>query len=86
MPEEIKSIGFAPNLIPLILDGSKTLTYRLGNKYTCLNIGDKIDIRDSISGEIVATAEITEKSTVLFGNLPIKRKGHEEYSSRVRLF
>ena len=32
--EEKISISFAPDLIPLILNGSKTLTYRLGDKYT----------------------------------------------------
>jgi hypothetical protein len=82
MAEEKISISFAPDLIPLILNGSKTLTYRLGDKYTFLNIGDTVTIRDSVSNKIYAVAEITEKSVILFGKLPIDRKGHEVYVSK----
>jgi uncharacterized protein YhfF len=79
---KILSIGFAPDLIPLILDGSKTLTYRQGDKYAFLNVGDVTNIRDSASNQIVAVIQITEKSVVPFKDLPIDRKGHEVYSSK----
>lgn len=77
-----KDISFASDLIPLILNGSKTLTYRLGDKYASLNVGDMLNIRDSSSDMIFAIAEVTEKSTVPFGELPIDRKGHEVYPSK----
>lgn len=77
-----KSIGFAPNLVPLIKNGTKTLTYRVGDKYSFLEVGDRINVSDSSTGETIAEVEIIEKSYTNFGNLPKDRKGHELYSSR----
>ena len=47
------SIGFASNLVPLVLDGSKTLTYRIGDKYDFLKVGDEIDVRDSSNDNVL---------------------------------
>jgi hypothetical protein len=77
-----KSIGFAPNLVSLILNGSKTLTYRIGNKYEFLKVGDEIDIRDSSSDKVFARVKIVEKDYTIFADLPIDRVGHEVYSSK----
>lgn len=77
-----KSIGFAPNLVPLIKNGAKTLTYRLGNKYDFLDIGDFIELRNSKDDKIFAQVEIIKKSWTTFGELPIDRLGHEVYSSK----
>jgi len=77
-----KSIGFASNLVPLIKDGTKTLTYRLGEKYDFLKVGDFIDVRDSEDDKVFAQVEITETSETLFKDLPIDRKGHEVYFSK----
>ena len=77
-----KSIGFAPNLVPLINNGTKTLTYRLGDKYDFLKIGDLIDARDSSNDRVFAQVEITEKSWIPFKDLPTDRNGHEIYSSK----
>jgi hypothetical protein len=76
------SIGFAPNLVPLIQKGTKTLTYRIGNKYAFLSVGDTIPVRNSSTNEIFADVEITEKSYTTFADLPIDRLGHEVYSSK----
>lgn len=76
------SIGFASDLIPLILNGSKTLTYRLGDKYHFLITGDKINVRNSSTNQIVAKVEITEKDYITFNNLPIDRRGHEIYATK----
>jgi hypothetical protein len=82
MHDHLDSIGFAPNLVPLIQNGSKTLTYRLGDKYNFLNVGEKIAVHDSSTNEIFAEVEIIEKSYTTFRDLPIDRVGHEVYPSK----
>ena len=76
------SIGFAPNLVSMILDGSKTLTYRIGDKYNFLKVGDEIDVRDSSNDKTFAKVKIIEKDYTTFDDLPIDRIGHEVYSSK----
>jgi hypothetical protein len=76
------SIGFAANLVPLILDGSKTLTYRIGDKYGFLKVGDEIDVRDSSNDKLFAKVKIIEKDYTTFADLLIDRVGHEVYSSK----
>ena len=76
------SIGFATNLVPLILDGTKTLTYRIGEKFDFLKVGDEIDVRDSSDDKVFAKVKISEKSHTTFKELPINRVGHEVYSSK----
>ncbi|MGA3193233.1 MAG: ASCH domain-containing protein [Minisyncoccia bacterium] len=73
-------IKFAPELIPLIKNGSKTLTYRLGNKYDFISVGDTVILAEN-DGKNVATATIIEKSRMTFGKLPLNRVGHEVYRS-----
>lgn len=82
MKHIIKTIGFAPELIPLVQEESKTLTYRLGDKYDFLKIGDTIQVDDSLTGIVFGEVVITEKSQTTFGLLPIDRKGHEIYLSK----
>jgi uncharacterized protein YqfB (UPF0267 family) len=83
MINEIKSgFAFADNLVPLILNNSKTFTYRLGDKYDHLQTGDVCRIRDASTREPFAVIEILNKSTVRFADLPIDRKGHEPYPSK----
>jgi uncharacterized protein YqfB (UPF0267 family) len=77
-----KSIGFAKNLVPLIENGTKTLTYRMGDKYNFLEVGDQIAVSDSSNSRVFAEIDIIEKSHTTFGNLPTDRKGHEVYHSK----
>lgn len=72
-----KTIGFAPNLVPLVLNGSKTLTYRLGNKYDFLQVGDRILTDNSGTGKVFAEIEITHKEKGTFGTLRDDREGHK---------
>ncbi len=76
------SIGFAPNLVPLIKNGSKTFTYRVGSKYAFLNVGDTLFVRNSQTSKNFAEVEIIKKSVTTFGDLPIDTIGHEVYSSK----
>lgn len=77
-----KNLSFASNLVPLIENQEKTLTYRLGNKYNFLNVGDKIKVSNSSSGKIFGEIEIQEKQTKDFLTLPLDLDGHEKYASK----
>ena len=74
-----KTIGFAPDLVPLVLNGSKTLTYRLGNKWDFLEVGDTILTDDSGTGKVFAELEITLKEKGTFATLRDDREWHEMY-------
>lgn len=76
------AIGFASELVPLIKTGKKTLTYRYGDKYEFLKVGDEIDIKDSGTGEIFGRVKIIEMSNTTFDQLPIDRIGHEAYKNK----
>lgn len=76
-----KVIGFASDLVPRVLKGSKTLTYRLGDKWSFLEVGDTIQTEDSSSNKVFAELEIISKEVGTFGTLRDDREGHEEYRS-----
>lgn len=77
-----KAIGFAPDLVPLIMSGKKTLTYRVGDKYGFLDVGDIILVKNSSNDKIFAKVKITEIDHITFDKLPIDREGHEVYLSK----
>lgn len=74
------SIKFAPELVELVCNGSKTSTYRLGDKFDFLKAGDRIGVADN-SGKNFAEVEIVEKSKTTFKDLSIDNPGHEKYES-----
>ena len=75
-------IAFAPELVAFILEDLKLTTYRYGDKYDYLNIGDEISIQDSDTKQIVAKATITNKTRTTFGELPIQIGTHESYKDK----
>lgn len=77
-----KTIKFASNLIPLILKGEKTLTYRYGDKYNHLTKGDIVDVYDASSNELSCQIEILSNTISTFDNLQYDAKGHEKYTSK----
>ncbi len=77
-----KEIGFATELVPLVKNHTKVLTYRLGNKYDFLKVGDVVDTYDSVTGEVFGRLRITKKEKTIFKELPIDRIGHEVYPSK----
>lgn len=82
MNKKKTSIKFAAELIPLILQGSKTITYRVGNDFDFLIPGDILPVKESATGKPITNVIIVEKSYTTFKKLPIKRKGHEVYKSK----
>lgn len=75
-------LPFSSSLIPSILDGSKTSTYRRGLKYDRLQIGEIINIINSENNEIITQATITNKVQLLFQELPLTADNHISYDSR----
>jgi hypothetical protein len=75
-------IPFAPELIAFILHNQKLTTYRFGNKYDYLNVGDLVNIQDSQSKEIVGTATVFGKSACTFKDLPLSTETHESYRDK----
>ncbi|MFA6161641.1 MAG: ASCH domain-containing protein [Patescibacteria group bacterium] len=75
-------LGFAAELVPLVKDGSKTLTYRLGDKYGFLKNGDTILVKDSSTNQPFAEIEVANVSRTTFIDLPLDGKEHEKYESK----
>ncbi len=75
-------IPFAPELVRFILEQKKLTTYRFGNKYDYLEVGDNVSIQNSDTKEIVGKAKIEDKSTTIFKNIPIKTGTHESYKDK----
>lgn len=76
------SIGFAHELVHLVLNEEKIYTYRLGERYKSIKVGDEGNARDSSTNKAFARIKITEKSSTTFIDLPTNKKGHEVYSSK----
>ncbi|MCL4397974.1 hypothetical protein M1403_03015 [Patescibacteria group bacterium] len=70
-------IYFPPELIEFVKAKKKSSTYRYGNKYDYLNIGDTIIIRENNKPEPSYKAVITGKKKTFFKDLPLTNPGHE---------
>ena len=73
-------IGFASELMPMILAGTKRMTYRRG--YVTVLAGDILTCRDSGTGETGADVRVTDVTMTEFGKLPFDADGHEKYADR----
>lgn len=77
----MKTLKFRYNLVQKILDGSKTVTWRLFDDKN-LKAGDQIELIDWESGEKFAKAEITGMREKKLGEITEKDfEGHEKYES-----
>jgi hypothetical protein len=73
----MKTLKFEPHLIPLILNGQKTSTWRLFDDKN-LAAGDQIDFINAETKEKFATAELTRVIEKQFSELTYDDKqGHE---------
>jgi hypothetical protein len=78
----MKILKFRPHLAQQILDGTKTVTWRLFDDKD-LRVGDRIELIDWESGEKFAEAEITKVREKRLGDIEdIDFEGHEKYESR----
>ena len=75
-----KAIKFATELVPLILTGEKTSTWRLFDDKD-LQTGDQIELFEFGQDQPFATAVISTVVETTFGKLTAEDKaGHEDYS------
>lgn len=82
----MKNINFAANLVPLILSGEKTSTWRLFDDKN-LSVGDEITLTEFGKDEPFATAEIMGVKILTFGELTEEDKsGHEKYSNDEEMY
>jgi hypothetical protein len=82
-PEHDKYIiQFAPELTPFIRKDGKVKTYRFGDKYDYLKVGDKVILREYKTNKLISKAIIKNKERVIFQDLPLDLNGHEIYDSK----
>lgn len=75
-------LPFAPELVQFIKDKQKAVTYRFGDKYDYLQIGDEVQIQDVDAKEMIGRAKLTNKSWTTFKDLPLDGVGHEAYRDK----
>lgn len=81
MGNSIKTLKFAPNLVPLVLSGYKTRTWRFFDEKN-LQVGDGLSFLHAETHEPFATAEIVSIYEKKFGDIDEKDLvGHEKFSS-----
>ncbi len=82
----MKIVKFRSNLVPLVLSGEKTSTWRLFDDKD-LSVGDQIELREFGKDASFATARITKLVEKPFGNLTQKDKqGHETFVSDKEMY
>lgn len=82
----MKKLKFASNLVPLVLFGEKTSTWRMFDDKD-LRIKDKLDFLDSEDGKNFAKAEIIEiKEKKLREILEQDFEGHEKFKNEEEMF
>lgn len=77
----MKSLKFAPNLVPLVLSGEKTSTWRLFDDKN-LQVGDELLFVNKETGEEFAKATITAVREKRLGDITIEdeiNEGHERF-------
>ncbi len=82
----MKSLKFAPNLVPLVLSGEKNSTWRLFDDKG-LEKGDRIDLVNKSTGESFAHAVIVSVREKKLGDLvEVDFDGHEKFESKEKMY
>lgn len=82
----MKTLKFDPKLVPLILSGEKTTTWRLWDDKG-LKAGDKVTFINRETGEIFATVELTKVVEKTFAELTLEDKSrHESFRSDEEMY
>ncbi|MFA5946623.1 MAG: ASCH domain-containing protein [Patescibacteria group bacterium] len=77
----MKTLKFAPNLVPLVLSGEKTSTWRLFDEKN-LQVGDELIFIDKDTGKEFASARITAVREKRLGDITGEdeiSEGHERF-------
>lgn len=82
----MKLLKFRKNLVPLVLSGEKTSTWRLFDDKD-LSVGDAIELREFGSDVSFATARIYRVKVLTFAELSDSDKqGHEGYTDDEEMY
>lgn len=82
----MKTLKFAPDLVPLVLDGSKTSTWRLFDDKD-LTEGDELSLIDRGTGGEFARATIFSVKETTLGSLTDEDyEGHEPFESDEEMY
>ncbi|HLD14955.1 MAG TPA: ASCH domain-containing protein [Candidatus Nanoarchaeia archaeon] len=82
----MKKLRFAPHLVPLVLNGSKTTTWRLFDDKD-LQVGDEFEMLHSETQEKFATGKIISINITKFKNLTESdHKGHKSYKDVIKAY
>lgn len=80
----IKKLKFKPHLVGQVLDGTKTITWRLFDDKN-LQKGDHLELINSDSGEKFADAEITGIQEKKVGDLTLDDLRQNNYQDRAQV-
>jgi hypothetical protein len=82
----MKTLKFTKELSDLILRGEKSSTWRLFDDKD-LTVGDELSLVEKVSGEVFASATITEVNVKTFATLTEDDwEGHERYPSEEAMY
>lgn len=82
----MKSLKFTNCLIPLIISGDKTATWRLFDDKD-LKVGDEISLINKMTGEQFASAVIISVKEKALGDINDSDfDGHEKFESKEKMF
>lgn len=82
----MKTLKFAPGLVPLVQNGSKTSTWRLFDDKD-LTEGDLLSLVEKSNGQEFARAKITSVKEINLGNMTEEDKeGHEKFNSDEKMY
>ena len=81
-----KSLKFAQELVPLVLNGEKNSTWRLWDDKD-ITVGDRVDLLNKADLNHFATATITRVVEKPLGDLTEEdKKGHETFKSDEEMY
>ena len=77
----MKTVKFASDLVPLILSGQKTATWRFNDDKN-IQVGDDLEFRDRTSGEVFGHAKVIAVKEKKIKDITEADydEGHEKYS------
>lgn len=75
-------IGFYPDYIPMIEEGSKWMTYRNAGPFDYLKPGDSIELKEHGTHRLIGKTSVVSINFMTLGELSIDCPGHESYQSK----
>lgn len=82
----MKTLKFLPQLVPLVLSGEKTTTWRLWDDKN-LKVGDKVTFLNSETKDEFATAVLTKVVEKKFKDLVEEDwEGHEKFANETEMY